>query len=273
MIDFNFVATGGLTMPPVARALIQAAIGLVLIIAFWAIAATLTEPFILPSPGAVVGKALSLFASKEFRGHIGSSGVTFLTGFIPAAIVAIILGFAAAISQIARWIVGAVVIGPAAAPLIAFAAPLALWLGLSADSKITLVFLVTAFAMANRFIGAYRHTGFYPAGTQAATSALGLPPRFEQRIAVAILSSMRLGIMLGVGAVVVGEMFASTQGLGYLMMNYAARLDTPGLMTVLVVVLVPTALAGVILQGVEEAITGRTRLPEADVVVRSWDRL
>ena len=243
-------------MRPLARTLIQAAIGLVLIIAFWAIAATLTEPHILPSPAIVFGNALSLIASEGFRGHVGASWATLLTGFLPAAILAILLGLAAVRSQIARWIITTVVIVPAAAPLIAFTSPLVLWLGISAGSKITLVFLVAAFAMVNQFIDAFRHTSLSPAGSQSASSAPDQPPYFGQRVAIATLSSMRLGIMLSVGAVVVGEMLASTRGLGYLIMTYTANFDTPGLMTTLAVVVVPTALTGVILQAIEEEISG-----------------
>jgi ABC-type nitrate/sulfonate/bicarbonate transport system permease component len=140
----------------------------------------------------------------------------------------------------------------AATPFIVLVPLLFIWLGIGSPARVVLVFLVTLFPMLNSVIAARPNsaavadTDATPAATQSAS----------RNTIAAVLGAARLGLMLAVSAVAVAEMFASQQGVGFLLTNYASAFDTTALMATLVVVLVPTILLGMLLQGIEDQFAG-----------------
>jgi ABC-type nitrate/sulfonate/bicarbonate transport system permease component len=237
-------------MSPVTRALLQGLIGILVVLVLWAaLAAHAQNSVLLPSPAVAIGRVGPLLASGELLNHFGSSFAILIAGLGPALVVAVAI--AAAADALPRFPLDALVRPLAAAPLIALAPALVLWAGIGAFSTTILVFVVTLFPMLNC---AARARGLIAADGTASKSASQAAER--HRITIAALSAARLGVMLGVGAVVVGEMFAARAGVGYLLTSFTATFDSAAMMGTLVLILVPTILVGMLLQGIEDQLAG-----------------
>ena len=234
-------------MSPIAKAMVQAAIGIVVLLVLWTIfAAQANSPVLLPSPGAAVARAGEMLAGGDLLHHFGASFAIFLSGFGPAMVIA--GAVAAAANALPRFPFESVARPLAAAPLIAFAPPLVMWLGVGAAATGVLVFIVALFPMLDHVLRRQ-----VPAPAAFAASPASVPPTTGgHTTAVAVLAAARMGLMLGVGAEIVGEMFAARQGVGYLLTYLTSTFDTAGLMATLLLILVPTILIGMLLRGIEE---------------------
>jgi ABC-type nitrate/sulfonate/bicarbonate transport system permease component len=71
-------------------------------------------------------------------------------------------------------------------------------------------------------------------------------------IARAIVRGLRIGVLLGVTALLVSEFMASTRGVGFFIMNSASLFDTTAMMAGAILVALPTLLVVVLLQAIEE---------------------
>lgn len=234
-------------MSPLAKALLQTLIGIALLFVVWALVAAQSSMLLVPNPLTTFGKAIALLTSGEFIAHLGKSFAILLAGFGPAVLIAIAVAHGT--QESSNFALEAFVRPFAAMPLIILIPAIVLWMGLGWAGISVLVFLVTLFPMLDSVMAASK-AGRSAAGGDAAVTVVGPGP--VRNATIPILAASRLGLMLGVGAVVAGEMFASRDGIGYLLMTYTALFDTTALMATLMVVLIPTALAGAILQGFEE---------------------
>ena len=238
-------------MSPLAKALLQTLSGIALLFVFWGLAAAQSSALLVPNPLTAVGKAIALLTSGEFIAHGGRSFAILLAGFGPAVLIAIAVAHAAHESSSSA--LEAFVRPFAAMPLIILMPAIVLWMGLGWLGNAVLVFLVTLFPMLDSIMTASKAGRPAAAGDTVTAVAAS---RSDRRTATVVLAASRLGLMLGVGAVVADEMFASREGIGYLLMSYAALFDTAALMATLMIVLIPTALAGSILQGFEDQLVG-----------------
>ncbi|MEA2904474.1 MAG: putative hydroxymethylpyrimidine transport system permease protein [Alphaproteobacteria bacterium] len=268
-------------MPPFARTLLEAVIGLVALALAWLIAAWLVavngHPMFLPSPLVVIPKAIELCATEAFRQHVWVSVATFGQGFVPAVLVGIALGAAVSLSNGLRWLLGPLVVVLAAAPVIAFAPVLILWLGVGMESKALLVFLMVAFPVANTVAlvqRSHRHPPppLGPPQTIAdqIDAALSAPPApgpnaIEEEpeptllerahaMPLAIMAGLRLGVILGLVAVIASEMISSRSGLGAFIVMSFSTFDSAAMLAAIVVLALPTIVLVTILQAIEEQV-------------------
>jgi ABC-type nitrate/sulfonate/bicarbonate transport system permease component len=233
-------------MSPITKALLQGLIGILVLLVLWIIfAAQAQNPILLPTPVAAISRAGQLLASGELLHHLWARFAILLAGFGPALVVAV--ATAAAAESLPRFPLESIVRPLAAAPLIALAPALVLWMGIGAFSTAILVFIVTLFPMLNCATSAR-----VPGSAAGTATAPATPTSGGRSTAIAAFSAARLGLMLGVGAVVVGEMFAAREGVGYLLTYFASTFDSAALMATVMVVLVPAILSGMLLQGIED---------------------
>jgi NitT/TauT family transport system permease protein len=201
--------------------LLQAVLGFAIVTLAWGIGASMAQasrasPQFLPGPEAVVSKLMEL------------------------------IGAAAGASTPARWLLGPLVVTIAAAPLVALLPMLVLWLGLSIMPKIVLVFLVALFSAANTVLVRWpkRDPDRMDENTAAGEHAPGR--------ASAIFAGLRVGVVLGVSALVVVELIASNTGVGYFVAMSGAMFNTAEAMAAVLLIVVPTVAVGVFLQAIEE---------------------
>jgi NitT/TauT family transport system permease protein len=243
--------------------LLQAIIGFAILTVAWGLGGSLAQasrasPQLFPGPAAVAEKVMELIATDTFQQHIWSSLTVLLYGLAPALVLALLIGTACGASGVARWLLGPLVITIAAAPVVALLPLLVVWFSLSMTPKIVLVFLVAMFPAANTILArwpkrrAAAADDMDPLDDTRLTSGMHRPP---SRVA-AIAAGLRIGVLLGVTALVVTEITGSNSGLGYFVVMSGSLFNTAEAMAAALVILVPTMAIGVFLQAIEEQLAG-----------------
>jgi NitT/TauT family transport system permease protein len=243
--------------------LLQAIIGFAILTVAWGLGGSLAQasrasPQLFPGPAAVAEKVMELIATDSFQQHIWSSLTVLLYGLAPALVLALLIGIACGASGVARWLLGPLVITIAAAPVVALLPLLVVWFSLSMTPKIVLVFLVAMFPAANTILArwpkrrAAAADDMDPLDDTRPTSGMHRPP---SRVA-AIAAGLRIGVLLGVTALVVTEITGSNSGLGYFVVMSGSLFNTAEAMAAALVILVPTMAIGVFLQAIEEQLAG-----------------
>jgi len=217
-------------LPPFFRTLIFTIAGLAIIALAWEAAAlALDSPTKLPAMSVVVKKAIALTQNADYMRHVSDSGTALLYGLLPAMLGGVLLGLMAESSTGIRVLVGPLAVTLGAAPLIVLLPIFVFWWGLTMTMKASTIALAVGFPVMNAVMAA--------AGEKSRT--------------VAILHGLRLGVVLGVPALVIVEFAAANRGVGYFIMSSANVFDTTSTMAGIVLVVVPTILAATLLQAIE----------------------
>jgi ABC-type nitrate/sulfonate/bicarbonate transport system permease component len=217
-------------VPPFFRILFYTLAGLALIALGWQVAALMIDsPVRLPAMIVVVNKAVALAQSADYIRHATDSGTALLYGLLPAVIGGILLGMMADASAGIRLLIGPLAVTLGAAPLIALLPMFVAWWGLTMTMKAGIVGVAAGFPVMNAVMVA--------AGEKSRT--------------VAILHGLRLGVVLGVSALIVAEFVAGSRGVGYVIMSSASMFDTTTTLAGIVLVTVPTIAVAALLQAIE----------------------
>jgi len=227
----------------VVMAIASGVIGLVILAILWQAAAmAVGDARLVPSLPAVLARLGQLLISGLFWSEALVSLQHFVVGYVPA-LIGIPLGLAFAAVMPLRIVLGGLVNGLAAAPLIASAPLLTGWFGIGDGAKIALVFVVAFFALTSDVM-----TGL------AAGAASGKAPDEAPGAARCIIAALRRSFVLAVAAMLVGEIVASAHGLGYLLMNSMMVFDFPQTVAVLLAVALPCAVVAGAARWIEELV-------------------
>jgi len=239
-------------MPPFIRTLLQAVVGLIVIAVIWFVAAIVVDdPLRLPAPTIVFAKTVELATSGEYLRHATESLTVLLFGLLPALVAGIVIGFLARVEGM-RWVLGPLIVVLAATPVFALYPLLVIWGGLTFVPKAILVFVAAAFPIMNAIM---MHSPPRPA-RDAAPPDDNFGEVQPRRAAIAMLSGLRLGVILGVAALILSEFMAASRGAAFLITNSSAMFDTPTMLAAVLLIAVPTILVVAILQAIEEQIAG-----------------
>jgi NitT/TauT family transport system permease protein len=219
---------------------------LVVLLVGWEILArtVLTNRLFFAAPSDVAVAAARLWKTGELERHIRVSFSELFYGVLIAIVVGTAIGVVVGISQRVRGYTEIYITALYATPLVAVTPLLILWLGIGVASKVAVVFLTAVFPILINTISGVRATeallievaqSFCATRLQIITSVM-LPSALPY-----ILTGIRLGIGRGIVGVVVGELFGSQAGLGYLIYTSGQTFDVPSLF----VGIVTLALAGV----------------------------
>jgi len=226
---------------PLLRGLTVAA-GLVLLwqLLVWATAA---PPFILPDPLRVAAAL-----ADRWPLLLRHAGVT-LAEILLGLLLGTLLGAAAALALasaavLRRWLLP-VLVASQAVPVFALAPLLVLWLGYGMASKVAMATLIIFFPVTAAFYDGLRRTdpGWLAlaktmgAGRRAVLRHIALPAALP-----AFTSGLRVATAVAPIGAVVGEWVGSSAGLGHLMLQANARMQTD-LMFAALLVLAVMALA------------------------------
>ena len=182
----------------------------------------LVEPLFLPKFSAVIADLWNLISTGKLNQHLIASGLEFGVGMLLALVVGISVGVAMGAStrvdRLLVWWVSAF----DATPRIAFAPLLIIWFGIGLESKMVLVFISGLFPILLSTASGVRTTSRELLEMAVSFSV----PRAMQFRAIIlpgavpfVITGVRLGISRGLIGIVVGEMIASTQGIGWLLSN------------------------------------------------------
>lgn len=202
-------------------------VGLVLI--WWAIAVVFKLPsFILPTPPVVVA-ALWNGRAYLFEHTLITLSEIFLGlffGLLFGALLALAMVFS---KTLQRWLMPVLVVSQSI-PIFALAPLLVVWFGFGLSSKVVAAVLVIFFPVAASFYDGLRRTDL---GYLDLAKTMGASPYAQLRHVrlVAALPAFGSGLRVAaavapIGAVI-GEWVGSAGGLGYVMLNANARMQTP----------------------------------------------
>jgi ABC-type nitrate/sulfonate/bicarbonate transport system permease component len=205
------------------------AVGLVLGLWEWAVTSGKINSLFLASPSGVVARLFEVFANGTIWPHIWASGEVAIWSFLLCVGVGVPLGMLMGRVRLARDTLEPFIIAKYSSPTVAFLPLLIIWLGIGVMSKVALVFLGGVFVIIiNTEAGV---SNVDRKLVETARSFMASEFQILRKIVLpGSLPFIIAGIRLAVGRiliyVVIAEMFASTQGLGYLIFQAGAMYDT-----------------------------------------------
>lgn len=200
------------------------------LLATWHLLTTVTgtfAPYQLPSPTAVwqAGYELATWdIGPTLADHVAISTQRVLLGFGGGAIVGLAVGSFVGLSRFAGTLLSGTTGALRAVPSLAWVPLLILWMGINEDSKVTLIAIGAFFPVYTTVASALRHVDphLVEAGRAYGLRGVGLLTRVQLPAATpAVVSGLRLALAQSWLFLVAAELIASSQGLGFLLMDSA----------------------------------------------------
>jgi putative hydroxymethylpyrimidine transport system permease protein len=200
-------------------------VGLLLI--WYAVTLTGIPSYMLPTPFAV---AKALWSGRESLSHhflvtLSEIALGLLCGLALGMVLALTMMFSPRLQQ---WLMPVLIISQAI-PVFALAPLLVLWLGFGMASKIVMATLIIFFPVTASFFDGLRRTE--PGWLELAKTmnADGLAELRHVRLMAALPSfgsGLRVAAAVAPIGAIIGEWVGSSSGLGYVMLNANARVQT-----------------------------------------------
>ena len=196
-------------------------LGIVLFLAFWQWAGTsgVSNPLFTSSPTKVVQAFFLLVAKGQLGNDIFVSAQEFLIGFGLAVAIGIPLGILMGWYKPLEALLDPLVNFFNATPRVALLPLMIIWLGIGPNSKIAIIFAGAVFSILINTISGVKNLD--ATILRAAHSFGASDLQIFRTVALPgsvpfILAGMRLGLAHALVGVVVGELYASTAGIGHL---------------------------------------------------------
>lgn len=175
--------------------------------------------YILPSPAATLERAQGLFQSGAIQVHIAQTTAEVLQGSAIGLVLGVVLAMAFYHVGWLRRLLMPIVVVAQVTPKISIAPLIVLWLGLGIGSKIALVTLVVFYPV---LINMLARLEAMPSTLRDLINIMGLGP-IQRALKIefpftmpALAVGLKLGLLSGVTAAVIGEFIGAQAGLGYL---------------------------------------------------------
>ncbi len=196
----------------------------ILVLAFWQFLFHLgyIKPITLPPPSIVGQTLLDLLKSGDLIRHIWVSVLRVLEGFGLAALLGLGLGIAIGLSRTLDRLTDLVIQLIKPIPPIAWIPLAILWFGIGEKSKVYIIFLGAFFPIIISTIDGIRQTD---QKFVELAEILEVPKtRFIRQVILpgafpAIMTGLRVGLMVAWMCVVAAELIAASSGIGYLIMD------------------------------------------------------
>lgn len=222
-----FGATGGRSGPSVRDRTLRLAAGtavpLLLLLLWHLVAKSGTfRPDQLPPPGRVWDAGVDLAKSGALWDHVSISTQRVLAGFAIGAFLGVAVGALVGLSRWADVLLGPTVGAIRAVPSLAWVPLLILWLRIGENSKITLIAIGAFFPAYTTVASALRHVDANLVEAGRAYGLRGL--RLLTGVLLpattpAVLAGLRLALAQSWLFLVAAELIASSQGLGFLLID------------------------------------------------------
>jgi len=218
--------------------ILWSAASLALVVILWEASVRLFRipVYLLPGPGYVVAAV-----AEHWRSLVSQAVVTMaevLAGFLAAALVAIPLAMLVVVSPVLERLIYPPMVATQSIPKIALAPLFIVWFGFGTTPKVAVAFLISFFPVVVDTIVGLRSID--PAMVQLARS-MGAPPyRIFLRLRLpnalpSVFAGLKVASTLAVVGALTGEFIGSDRGLGYVLVQASAQLDTPLLFATLVI--------------------------------------
>lgn len=228
----------------------------------------IVDPFFISSPSGVADRFSAWVASGEFFTDARATLTVILSGWAVSAVVGTLLGFVVAASRYIDDISAPFIDALLAAPRVALAPLFILWLGIGFASKFGLILveniiigLIAAASAAKSvdrdLVLVGRTLG---AGPVTLATKIILPWSLPL-----VFGGLRLALAYAFAGGVLVELIGSTEGLGHFMARSEGTLDTDGVITAILVVVLLASIANWLLRVAEKHLL-RWRPPDVGIV-------
>lgn len=212
-------------------------------LALWELLArfVVRNPLFLSSPVQIIEEVSKLLATGELQMHMAVSGLEFIIGLAIAIVLGVAIGFLIASSAVANQIIGPWVALLYATPTIAIAPLIILWFGIDIWSKVVVVVINAVFPMIINTETGLRATDRKLVETIRCFGASRFQVFWHVMLPSAIpyiLAGVRLAVGRAIVSVVVGELFGSRAGLGFMLAQAAEVFNMPRLFAAVAVLAV-----------------------------------
>ena len=221
------------------------------LLAAWQLGALLLGREALPSPASTVGKLVSIINDEDFPRHAWETGRAFLTALLISLAAGLLIGLALGAHRLSGEVAEPILTALYSIPKITLYPVILLLFGLGLSAKIAFgvihgiipVILFTMNAVRN-IRGVYLRSARSMRLTLAQTAATIIVPAAMPEI----VSGFRVGFALTLLGTLIGEMFASQRGIGYLLVKAMETGDTATVMSLaLLLVVFATAASAALL--------------------------
>jgi len=207
--------------------------------------------YILPPPSTVI---VTLWTKRATLGTAAwYTAQPMLIGYGCAVLVGVALALSFALSRLIESIVYPQIVFLQIIPKIAIAPLFMIWFGYGLTSKVLIVFLLSFFPVVVSAVQAFRSMDPDIRDLARITGASPLRMFFRVQVPHALptmFTGFKVAAALASTAAVVAEFVSSDRGLGYLLVDYTNRFDTPGVFAAILVL----SVMGLTLYAVVEAI-------------------
>ncbi len=206
------------------------AIALFLIV--WELAGNVYQwinPMFMSSPSLIYKAAVNLFVSGEIYNDLYVSGIEFLGGYFLAVAVAIPFGILVGWYKRMSYIFDPFINAMNATPRVALLPLIIIWLGIGILSKVGIIFLGAVFSILINTRDGVKTT---PANLLTAARSFGASEWLVFKTVVVpstipfILTGLRLAVGRALVGVLVGELYAATAGIGFMITVAGATFQT-----------------------------------------------
>jgi NitT/TauT family transport system permease protein len=235
--------------------LILGGTAVIVVLAIWELAwqAGKISPLFFSGPSAVARRFVHELVNGNLLSDMAYSGRNFIVGFSLACAVAIPLGILLGWYRHFRMLVDPFLNAFYATPRIAFIPLIIIWFGIGMWSKVFIIFLAVLFPVLINTIAGVKNLD--PDLLKSARAFCALDRQIFITIALPssvpfILAGVRQGVAHGLIGVIVGELFAGNEGIGF-MIAYAGQTFATDLLLCGVLI---TATAGIVITAIADRI-------------------
>jgi len=189
----------------------------------------LINPLFMSAPSLVFKAAFQMFASGEIFNDLYVSGIEFIVGYILSVVVAIPFGIAIGWYKRFAYVCDPFVNAMNATPRIALLPLVIIWLGIGIISKVGIIFLGAVFPLLINTRDGVKTT---PVNLLTAARSFGASEWqiFKSVVLPSTVPFILTGLRLAVGraliGVMVGELYAATAGIGFMITVAGATFQT-----------------------------------------------
>ena len=189
----------------------------------------LINPMFMSAPSLIFKAAFQMFASGEIYNDLYVSGIELFWGYLLSAVVAVPFGIMIGWYKRVSYIFDPFVNAMNATPRVALLPLVIIWLGIGILSKVGIIFLGAVFPMLINTRDGVKTT---PANLLTAARSFGASEWILFKSVVLpstipfILSGLRLGLGRAIVGVMVGELYAATAGIGFMITVAGATFQT-----------------------------------------------
>jgi NitT/TauT family transport system permease protein len=189
----------------------------------------LINPMFMSAPSLIAKAAIDLFASGEIYNDLYISGTELLGGYLLSAVVAIPFGIMVGWYKKMSYIFDPFINAMNATPRVALLPLVIIWLGIGILSKVGIIFLGAVFPILINSRDGVKTT---PANLLTAARSFGASEWVIFKAVVLpstipfILSGLRQGLGRAIVGVMVGELYAATAGIGFMITVAGATFQT-----------------------------------------------